>query len=118
MANDNLGKISLSTILTAMNGRKDLVEEIVSLFLQQAPQDLLAITEALNKGESEEIIRTTHHMKSTVSIFGASNLSQILHEMEELGKSGKDLGKIKLLNLELKKECGEAIEEIKSKIKC
>ncbi|OFY86164.1 MAG: hypothetical protein A3F72_06840 [Bacteroidetes bacterium RIFCSPLOWO2_12_FULL_35_15] len=105
--------------LTEMvNGKKNLITEIMDTFLKQIPEDLKSINDAVVKKDYQHIRSLAHKMKSSVSIMGISSLTPVLQEMMDLGEKESDIEKIKELNQKLNLICKKAIEEIeKEKVK-
>ena len=95
-----------------MSRKKQLIIEIMDIFLDQVPIELRAINDAIAKIDYSIIKNFAHKMKSTVSIMGISLLTPILNEMEELGSRAVNIEKIKELNQQLNLICEQAIEEI------
>ncbi|MES2397438.1 MAG: Hpt domain-containing protein [Bacteroidota bacterium] len=95
-----------------MGGKKNLILGIMDAFLDQIPEELISINEAVTKANHAIIKSVAHTMKSTVSIMGIYSLEPILKEMEDLGSITGDIEKIRALNLELNSICKKAIEEV------
>lgn len=101
-----------------MGGKQNLILGIMDAFLEQIPEELISINEAVTKANHAIIKNVAHTMKSTVSIMGIYSLEPILKEMEDLGSTTGDIEKIRVLNLELNSICKKAIEEVeKEKLK-
>lgn len=96
-------------------GKKDLIKEIIDLFIQQIPEELQSLNDAVSKTNYTEIKSITHNMKSSVSVMNIFVLKPILQEMCELGNALHDIQKIKELNLQLNLICIQAITELKKK---
>ena len=103
----------LGYLSETMGGNKKLINEIIDVFLKQAPEELSALNNAVEKTDYATIKNISHTMKSSVSIMGISSVASVLKELEELAKSGTYIEKIKLLNNNLNTICNRAIEEIK-----
>lgn len=97
-----------------MGEKKNLILGIMDAFLEQIPEELISINEAVTKANHAIIKRVAHTMKSTVSIMGIYSLEPILKEMEDLGSTTGDIEKIRVLNLELNSICKKAIEEVEN----
>lgn len=95
-----------------VNGKKNLITEIMDTFLKQIPQELQSINDAVLKKDYPLIKSLAHKMKSSVSIMGISSLTPVLQEMMDLGEKATDIEKIKELNQKLNLICKKAIEEI------
>src|ERR1035437_9402442 len=109
----SVAKVSnLGYLYETMGGNKKLIQEIMDVFLKQAPEELSALNKAVEKKDYTTIKNFSHTMKSSVSIMGITALADILKEMEELAKNSTNIEKIKLLNDTLNAICKQAIEEI------
>lgn len=95
-----------------MGGKKQLIKEIMDVFLKQIPHELQFINEAILKTDYVTIKNFAHTMKSSVSIMGISRLTPVLQEMEDMGALSADIEKIKKLNQKLNLICKQALEEI------
>jgi len=102
----------LSYLSETMSGKKKLIKEMMDVFLQQIPEELQSINDAIIKTDYPTIKNFAHTMKSSVSIMGVSVLKPILEEMEDLGAKATDMEKIKQLNQKLNLICKQGIEEI------
>ena len=88
--------------LTEMMGSKNhLIKGIMDAFLEQVPDELNSINDAVKKSDYVCIKSLAHTMKSSVSIMGISTLTPILQEMENLGNSATNIERVKELNLKL-----------------
>ena len=96
--------VDLSLLLKSIQGKKELMQDVIDAFLKQALADLLHIKEAIHKMDCREIKRQAHSMKSTVSIFGVSVLSHIPDEMETSG----NIDLIRVLSHQLDATCNQA----------
>jgi HPt (histidine-containing phosphotransfer) domain-containing protein len=106
----------LNYLSETMDGNKKMIREVMEVFLKQAPEELSKLNKAVDKMDYPSIKSLSHKMKSSVSIMGITALNEILAEMEELSKSGKDLEKIKTLNNEVNEIYKQGIEEIEKEI--
>lgn len=95
-----------------MGGKKNLIIGIMDAFLEQIPEELGSINEAVTNTNYPKIKNVAHTMKSTVSIMGIYSLEPVLKEMENLGSTTGSIEKIRVLNLELNSICKKAIEEV------
>lgn len=103
---------NLGYLIDAMGGKKNLIKEIIDIFLKQVPEELQSISDAIIKIDYPSIKGFAHTMKSSVSIMGISMLTPILQEMEDLGAAKGDMEKIKTLNHKLNLVCTQAMGEI------
>jgi len=63
-------------------GRVNLVDRIVGLYLANSPGQLERIRRAIEEGNSEALLDAAHEMKSSSATVGAARLSSLLREME------------------------------------
>ena len=110
---NNFGNVCNLTYLNeTMGGNKELIREILDIFLKQTPQDLQDVNDAVGNGDYLKIKAYSHKMKSSVSIVGISTAVTILQQMEDLGAKGEGIENIKELNERLNLICKQAINEI------
>lgn len=69
-------------------GAEAVVDHILDLFIQNAPQHLTALTEAIGSANGPAIERAAHAFKSPAGSIGARGLEQLLLELELAGKAG------------------------------
>jgi PAS domain S-box-containing protein len=105
--------INLDYLTDIMSGKKDLIRETIEIFVKQAAEDLPIINEAVDKSDFLTVKRFAHRMKSTITMMGINSLTQVLDEMETLGKEQSNMDRIKDLNKKLNSTYSQALEEIK-----
>jgi HPt (histidine-containing phosphotransfer) domain-containing protein len=103
---------NFSYLSEIMNAKKHLILGIMDIFLQQIPEELKGINEAIQKTDYETTRRYAHTMKSSVAILGITALNPILREMEELSTQAVGFDKIKELSLKLNQICEQALAEV------
>lgn len=107
---------NLNYLKEMMDGKKDLVKGIMDAFLEQVPEELICINNAVEKTDYAVIKKYAHTMQSTVSIMGIAVIKPILHEMEDLSAAAIDIEKIIELNQQLNLICEHAIREIEKDV--
>jgi len=75
--------------LDAVGGDRTLLEELMAAFLQESPQLLAEIDEAIDAGDGAKIERQAHSLKGSLRFFGAELASEAAWQMEELGRQGQ-----------------------------
>lgn len=103
---------NLNYLTEMMGNKKPLIGGIMDSFLQQIPEELKSINDAISKTDYATIKNFAHTMKSSVSIMGITVLTPILKEMEDLGKEATGIERIKELSIQLDFICAQAIKEI------
>jgi HPt (histidine-containing phosphotransfer) domain-containing protein len=77
-----------SVALTRVGGDAELLCEVIGLFLDDYPQSLEKIREALNTGDPSGVEQHAHSLKGSVSIFGAQEAIDAAFSLEKQGRSG------------------------------
>ncbi len=117
MTNNELTSVNgsvcnFSYLSEIMNSKKHLILGIMDIFLQQIPEELNGINDAILKNDYEITRRFAHTMKSSVAILGITVLNPILKEMERLSMEGSGIEQIRELSLQLNLICGQALAEV------
>jgi HPt (histidine-containing phosphotransfer) domain-containing protein len=73
------------------------VEEMIVLFLEQAPRHLETIGRALAEGDLARITRAAHHVKSSSLYLGARRLSDLCARTEVQARAGNKNAVIDLI---------------------
>lgn len=106
--------IDLKFLIDTFKGKKNLILEIINVFLKQTTEDLSKLNEAVIKSDYMRIKAISHGMRSSYSMMGAVEVSTLLKEMENLGEMADDIVKIKSLNESLNSKCHQVIEAVKA----
>ena len=75
-------------LLDRVGGSHELLVEVIDLFLEDAPQLLSTIREAVGRGDADGVRRGAHALKGSAGNFGASTLVAIAHQMEMHAAAG------------------------------
>lgn len=78
----------ITRLVQAVNGKVDVVEKLVSYFLNNYATDLSAIQNAVLNTNSSELNATAHKLKSALGNFGADAAMEICSQLEKAGKNG------------------------------
>jgi len=90
--------------LRAMNPDDDsFLRELVQIYLEDSPQRIAELEEALEQGDAGKLTRAAHSLKGSSSNFGATQLRTVSERIEKLGRDGA-LAQIPALLPELKVE--------------
>ena len=73
--------------LREMVNKDEILVEVVDHYLEEAPQLLRSLTEAVAKEEAVVLQRVAHTLKSTSAMLGATSLSQLCQKLEALSES-------------------------------
>lgn len=65
----------------------EFLRELIEIYLQDTPQRIAEMEDALNKKDIPSFTRAAHTIKGSSSNFGATKLTKLAHELEMQGKS-------------------------------
>lgn len=105
--------INLNFLIESIGNKKSVILETIDVFLEQMPEDLAILLDAVKQTDYGRIKNYSHKMKSTASIIGMGEVETLLQEMEQLGAEKKGMERIVILSVQLNKLCEQAIEEMK-----
>jgi len=71
-------------------GGVELVDKLISLFLENTPAKMAEIRDGLTTGEIQRIERAAHSLKSSAGNLGASRMHYLAAEMEELAAAEEE----------------------------
>jgi HPt (histidine-containing phosphotransfer) domain-containing protein len=78
-------------------GKPDVLQRIVSRYLDNAPVLLRKLHEAIAREDTKAIRFAAHNLKSGSASLGASQLAALSGQLENLGKQGSVSGALTLL---------------------
>jgi HPt (histidine-containing phosphotransfer) domain-containing protein len=96
-------------------GEPDILEELIELFLADVPSQLVTLREALEVGHAYSVERIAHTLKGSSGNMGATRMTAICSELEEVGASS-DLSRAPELLEQLKEEFGRVRVALEAKI--
>src|SRR4051812_21605853 len=65
----------------------EFLRELIEIYLQDTPQRIAEMEDALSKKDLPAFTRAAHTIKGSSSNFGAGKLTKLAHELEMQGKS-------------------------------
>ncbi len=71
-----------------LDGDEKLFKEIYRLFLEDCPNMLSAIREAIAQGDGEALMQAAHKLKGSVGNFGARRAVEAALRLEDMGREG------------------------------
>jgi two-component system sensor histidine kinase/response regulator len=74
MQNPALSNERYDELLALMEGDRDLLQELIGVFLEDAPQRIEAVRRALADRDAEALYRAGHALKGSAGNFGAPNV--------------------------------------------
>lgn len=104
---------SLDKINEMAEGDTDFIESVVSVFLEEVPEDLELLGEAISKKDYTETYKLAHKIKPNVDLLGMEQTRAAAYEIESMGKESGDYERITELFDVLKKDIHQVIGELK-----
>ncbi|HIK09649.1 MAG TPA: response regulator [Oscillatoriaceae cyanobacterium M33_DOE_052] len=90
--NNTNGETTFTTLLDAniLNSLReiDALEEIIDIYLEQAPLLLEQIATAVELTDPQQLREAAHSLKSTSAALGANMLSELSKQLEEMARAG------------------------------
>ena len=70
-------------------GEPNILNELIELFLEEAPPQLAALGEAIEGGDARTVERVAHTLKGSSGNMGARRMVAVCAELEKVGGSGE-----------------------------
>lgn len=104
---------SLDKINEMAEGDQDFISSVISVFLEEVPEDLMGLEAALAEANYQQVYQLAHKIKPNVDLLGMEQSRAIALEIETLGKSEANMSKIKNLFPGLKKDIEQVVSELR-----
>ncbi len=92
-----LAPFDFTTILENLDGDVELLQELVSLFIEDAPNHLTALESGLRSNSNTDIQHHAHTLRGASSNVGAEQVRRMAHQLEGMGRNGDLTGAENLL---------------------
>ena len=77
-----------SAALSYVGGDRALLDELLTIFAEDAPVRMDAIRKAIAGGDAQELMREAHTLKGALKVLGAAAAAGLALELETLGRQG------------------------------
>jgi len=104
---------SLDKINEMAEGDEDFIKSVISVFLEEVPQDIKDLEIAIEHGDYENVYKLAHKIKPNVDLLGMEQSRSIALDIETLGKSSENKEEIESKFPLLKKDILQVISELK-----
>lgn len=74
--------------LAYVEGDRELLGEMATLFLDIGPDLLSAVREAITRHDANSLEKAAHSLKSSVGVFGAHTAQEAALDLEKIGRGG------------------------------
>jgi len=104
---------SLDKLNEMAGGDADFIASVVSVFLEEVPQDLEGLEIAVKNKNYESIYQLAHKIKPNVDLLGMEQARAVALEIETLGKKGNNSVEIESIFPTLKNDIHQVISELR-----
>ena len=104
---------NLDKINEMAEGDQDFVVSVISVFLDEVPEDLEGLEKAINERDYENVYKLAHKIKPNVDLLGMERTRAAALEIETMGKSNASMDKIEEKFPLLKKDVLQVVSELK-----
>ena len=85
------------SVLDTLKGlRPGFLENLVDMYIQDSPNQLVAINEAIDSGNPRALEESAHAIKSSSRSLGVLSVADVAGKLEQLGESGQVAGAVEL----------------------
>ena len=105
MPDTSIAPLDLAKALTWVDGDKELLAELVAVFLEDLPERTEALRAAVETEDAQGTERAAHSLKGAVASLGGETARALAYELEQMGRAGRLAG-VGLLFAELEGELG------------
>ncbi|HEA21283.1 hypothetical protein LCGC14_1343240 [marine sediment metagenome] len=105
---------NLDKINEMAEGDEDFINSVISVFLEEVPQDLEGLEIALNNKDHEQAYQLAHKIKPNVDLLGMDQTRATALEIETMGKQEADISQMTELFQILKKDINQVVGELKN----
>ena len=105
---------NLDKINEMAEGDEDFINSVISVFLEEVPQDLEDLEKALNEQNHEQVYKLAHKIKPNVDLLGMEQTRAAALQMETLGKEQASISEIQQIFPVLKKDIHQVVAELKN----
>ncbi|MGB5554684.1 MAG: Hpt domain-containing protein [Flavobacteriaceae bacterium] len=104
---------NLDKINEMAEGDDDFINSVISVFLEEVPEDLKNLEIALSNGDHEMVYQLAHKIKPNVDLLGMEQTRAAALEIETLGKKAANMSEIEKIFPVLKKDIEQVVSELK-----
>ncbi|WP_340199263.1 Hpt domain-containing protein [Ascidiimonas sp. W6] len=104
---------NLDKLTELSGGDEEFILSVISVFLEETPQDLSNLKNAVENENFEDIYQHAHKMKPNVDLLGMEDTRIKVLAIETQGKGDKDMEVINALFPEVEASVHKAIHQLK-----
>lgn len=95
------------------DGDEDFINSVISVFLEEVPQDLEGLEKALDQQDHQQVYQLAHKIKPNVDLLGMEQTRAVALQIETLGKNSANMSEILEVFPLLKKDIHQVVGELK-----
>ncbi|MFT7693226.1 MAG: two-component system sensor histidine kinase/response regulator, partial [Candidatus Latescibacterota bacterium] len=80
--------IDIEQVLEKVGGDRELLRQVIAVFLENAPAQLSAVGEAIANGDQSALHRTAHTLKGSLANFTVGEPYEVAFKLETMGSQG------------------------------
>jgi len=104
---------NLDKINEMADGDEEFINSVISVFLEEVPQDLEGLENALASQNHEQVYQLAHKIKPNVDLLGMEQTRATALQIETLGKNEANMNEIRDVFPVLKKDILQVVSELK-----
>ncbi len=105
---------NLDKINEMAEGDQDFINSVISVFLEEVPEDLQALEKALEEKDHVQVYKLAHKIKPNVDLLGMEQTRAIALDLETLGKQEANMAEIEKRFPMLKTDINQVVAELKN----
>lgn len=106
----------LSYLNQVFQGNREMINNIIQLFLQQVPEYIREMEECVRKNEPLSLHPLAHKAKSSVSMLGIRKMETDILQIEQDSKHLRNLDQLPLLVKRVKEHCEMVHGQLKEQL--
>jgi HPt (histidine-containing phosphotransfer) domain-containing protein len=106
-------RYDLSYLNQVFQGNREMINNIINLFLQQVPEYIREMEECVRKNEPLSLHPLAHKAKSSVSMLGIKDMETDILQIEQDSKHLRNLDGLPKLVTRVKDNCTEVYGQLK-----
>ena len=103
----------LSYLNQVFQGNKELVDNIINLFLQQVPEYISEMVKCVERNDLLSLHPLAHKAKSSIAMLGLKNMEQNIIRIEQDSKHNRNLDALPEIVLQVQDECTIVYEQLR-----
>lgn len=109
-------RYDLSYLNQVFQGNREMINNIINLFLQQVPEYIREMEECVRKNEPLSLHPLAHKAKSSVSMLGIKDMETDILQIEQDSKHLRNLDGLPVLVTRVKDSCSVVYIQLKEQL--